>query len=145
MNAKALKLFALLALVAVLITVLGAACGGSDPEKLNIPVKVESGKMVPETIKVKQGDMVTLTIEAEEPGEFHLHTYDIEMDIESGDAAEFFFVAEATGRFRITFHPSEEGGEEGEHDGGDEEEEHEEEGEEEGEEIDIGFLEVGPR
>ncbi len=131
MNTKALKLFALLTLVAVLVTALAAACGGGEPEKVRIPVRVENGKLIPETIKVKQGDIITLMIQVEEPGEFHLHTYDIDMDIETGDAAEFIFVAEATGRFRITFHQSGEG----DHEGGDEEEE----------EVDIGFLEVGPK
>ena len=133
MTIKALKLSALLTAVAVLVTVLAAACGDGKPEELEIDVRVEGGDMSPGTIKVKQGDMVTLKIQAEEAGEFHLHTYDIEKDIEPGETADFFFVADATGRFRITFHPLVE--DEGEGEQEDEEEE----------EIDIGFLEVGPR
>ena len=84
--------------------------------------------MSPGTIKVKQGDMVTLNIQVEEAGEFHLHGYDIEQDIEPGQAADFFFVASAAGRFKITFHRTEEGEED--------DEDHE---------IEIGYLEVGPR
>ena len=133
MNTKALELSAWLTAVAVLVTVLSAACGGGEPEELEIPVRVEGEKLIPETIKVKQGDLVTFKIQVEEPGEFHLHTYDIEKHIEPGETAGFFFVADATGRFRITFHPLEEDEGEGEHE------------DEEEEEIDIGFLEVGPR
>lgn len=36
--------------------------------------------MDPGTIKVEQGRMVTPKIKADEGGEFHLHTYDIEAD-----------------------------------------------------------------
>ena len=130
MRVRALKLSALITTVAVLATFLVAACANGEPDELEIPVKVIGETMNPETITVKQGDMVTLKIQVEEPGEFHLHTYDLEMDIEPAEVTDFFFLAEATGRFRITFHPSDE-----ERAG-----EHEDE-----EEIDIGFLEVRPR
>ena len=95
-------------------TVAAAACGGGDPEELDIPVNIEAGEMSPETIKVQQGDMVTLQINADEGGEFHLHTYDIEAEIEANIQTDFYFVAEATGRFKITYHPVGEG----EHDEG---------------------------
>ena len=134
MNFRIMKLFALLTIVAVLTTLIAAACGGGEPEELEIPVRVEGESMSPETIKVKQGDMVTLKIQVEEAGEFHLHGYDIEKDIEPGEVTDFFILADATGRFKITFHHSEEG-----------EEEHEDEEDEEGEEIEIGYLQVGPR
>ena len=134
MNTRVLKLGALFTTVAVLVTALAAACGGGEPEELDIPVSVAGEAMSPETIKVKQGDRVTLKIQADKAGEFHLHTYDVKMDIEPGEATDFFFVADATGRFRITFHPSAEEDEgEGEHE------------DEEVEETDIGFLEVQPR
>ena len=138
MTIRGLKLSALLIAVAALCILLAAACRGGEPEELEIPVNVEGGKMNPETIKVKQGDMVTLKIQADDAIEFHLHTYDIKKDVVVGEVVDFFFVADATGRFRITFHHLEEG--EGEH--------KEKEGEQkknEEEEIDLGFLEVGPR
>ena len=98
-------------------TVAAAACGGGDPEELDIPVNIEAGEMSPETIKVQQGDMVTLQINADEGGEFHLHTYDIEAEIEANIQTDFYFVAEATGRFKITYHPVGEGDhDEGKHD-----------------------------
>ena len=105
MNTKKLKLTGLLLAVGLIAIIAGAACSGGDPQELDIEVSIDHGLMNPETIEVIQGDMVTLKILANEGGEFHLHTYDIEMDIEAGSETDFFFVAEATGRFKITYHP----------------------------------------
>jgi len=114
--------------------ILADACGGSAPEAVEIPVNVTGEAMDPGTIRVKQGDMVTLKIDTEESGEFHLHGYDIEQDVDENEVGNLYFVADATGRFRITFH----------HKGEDEEGDHGHD-DEEGEEVDIGFLKVGPR
>ena len=118
-------------------TILAAACGGSAPKAVEIPVTVEGKTMNPGTIRVKQGDMVTLKIDAEDDGEFHLHGYDIEQNIDGDAVASFYFVADATGRFKITFHHSKKGD--------DEHKEGNHGHEEEDAEFDIGFLEVGPR
>ena len=118
-------------------TILAAACGGGAPEVVEIPVTVEGKTMNPGTIRVKQGDMVTLKIDAEDDGEFHLHGYDIEQNIDGDAVASFYFVADATGRFKITFHHSKKGD--------DEHKEGNHGHEEEDAEFDIGFLEVGPR
>ena len=117
----------------LLIVIVIAACGGSDPEELEIPVSIVDGQMNPDIIEVKQGDTVTLKVESEEHGDFHLHTYDIEKEVGGAEPVDLIFVADATGRFRITFHAT---GEEYEEDNG---EGHEEE------EVDLGFLEVRPR
>lgn len=117
MNIKKLKLIGMVIAMSLFATVAAAACGGGDPEELDIPVNIEAGEMSPETIKVQQGDMVTLKINADEGGEFHLHTYDIEAEIEANIQTDFYFVAEATGRFKITYHPVGEGEhDEGKHD-----------------------------
>ena len=118
-----------------------AACGGGEPENLQIPVAVTEEKMSPETIQAKQGDTVTLNIESVESGEFHLHGYDVEQDIGEGEPADFVFLADVSGRFRITFHPK---GDEGEEPSGQGRAESGEAHHEE-EERDIGFLEVLPR
>lgn len=97
---------------AILLTLI-VACGGGDPEELDIPVKVENGSLTPATIQVKQGDMVTLKIDTEEAGEFHLHGYDIEMDVPAGVPTDFFVLADITGRFKITFHAAGEDHDEG--------------------------------
>ena len=121
-----------------LVALVAAACGGGDPEDVDISVTISESKMSPETIKVRQSDTITLKIDSDEAGEFHLHTYDIESDLHANEITDFVFLADATGRFRITFHPESEDGE-------DEDTEHQED-EENGEgEIDIGFLEVQPK
>ncbi len=88
----------------ILLAAAGAACGGGDPEELTIPVRVEGETMVPDTVKVKHRDMVTLRIESETGGAFHLHGYDIEQEVKAGEPADFHFVAEIEGRFPIAFH-----------------------------------------
>ena len=54
---------------------------------------------------MNQGDTVTLLIDSNEHGSFHLHGYDIEKDIGPDATAELAFAADVTGRFNITFHP----------------------------------------
>ena len=141
MNTKKLKLTGLLLAVGLIAIIAGAACSGGDPQELDIEVSIDHGLMNPETIEVIHGDMVTLKILANEGGEFHLHTYDIEMDIEASSETDFFFVAEATGRFKITYHPQ------GESEHNEEEKEGAEEHDQQDEtrEIEVGFLEVQPR
>ena len=100
-------IFTVLIVAIGLITMISAiACNSSDPETLDVMVAIKSGVMDPKTIKVKQGDMVTLKILADDAGEFHLHTYDVEADIPADQETDFYFVAEATGRFKITYHLS---------------------------------------
>ena len=125
--------------VALLASVALAACGGGGPQAVEVAVEVGEETMSPETVRVNQGDTVTLKINAEEPGEFHLHGYDLELDVEAAEVSDMVFVADATGRFRITFHHQEEGDEHKPGAEGATEAKHDEE-----EEKDIGFLEVLP-
>ena len=115
----------------MVVPLLVASCGGGEPEELNIPVKVEQDRLDPDTVRVKKGDMVTLVIQADSAGEFHLHGYDIERDVSPEQDVDLSFVADVEGRFKITFHAQATTSGEGE------------EGEEE--EPTIGFLEVNPR
>ena len=123
-------------------------------------------KLVPKVIRVKQSDRVTLNIKTMQNGIMHIHGYDIENEVKKGDLGNLHFKANATGRFKITFHAKEEhahkkkkqkhGGHEaeGNHSEGtsDHATEHEEETESdhgnheehEEEEQTIGFLEVYP-
>jgi len=112
-----------------------SACGaGAEPEDREFDLRIEERRLnlQPAVIKVNQGDGVTLNVDADEHGIFHLHGYDIEIDLSPEQTASMAFTANATGKFSITFHPGEEvQGEGGEHD-------------EEGEEIPIASLEVQP-
>ena len=136
------------------LTLAVAGCGTSEPKELEIVVKLEGDKLSPETIHVRKGDTITLKIEPDRPGRIHLHGYDLEKDLEAGLITEFGFVADATGRFRITFHAAGEkhpshnekqpgpdsAGQSGipESDRGSHEDDQREE-------VDIGFLEVRPQ
>ena len=103
-NKLPLSLSLLLTLLALLLLLL-AACGPSaGPQELTLTAKFEAGKLTPETLQAKQGDMVTLQIETDRPGSFHLHGYDLEEAGAAGTVTDFQFVADATGRYRIAFH-----------------------------------------
>ena len=107
----------LILVVSLIAMLAAAACSGGDPEAFDVAVAIKSGSMHPKTIEVKQGDMVTLKILADDAGEFHIHTYDAKADIPADQETDFYFVAEATGRFKITYHPMvRDGHEDGDHD-----------------------------
>lgn len=127
--------------VVLLFGLVIVACDSDAPQNLEIPINIFNGEMKPDTIEVKQGDTVTLTVESDEVGDFHLHTYDIEKEVGGSGQVDVVFVADATGRFRITFHAT--GGEHEEREA--DHEEGEDKHEEEHEEVDLGFLEVSPR
>ena len=101
-----LKIAMPLATLAMGLTLLAAACGGDEPQALQIPLSLEHQELSPETIEVKQGDTVTLQIGSDEAGELHLHGYDLTQDVTPGEVVDLVFEASATGRFRITFHPT---------------------------------------
>ena len=111
----------------VLIMSLAAACGSqagpadpsengseggpgavsSSPSSVKgtpIAVKFLDSQLSPETIRVSQGDSVTLNLETDQPGTFHIHGYDYQQEARVGEVTDFQFTADATGRFRINFH-----------------------------------------
>ena len=99
----------LLFLVGLLVPaiLLLAACGPNvAPEQIAVAANFAEGQMAPNTITAKQGDTVTLKIESDNPGTFHLHGYDLQGEAGSNGPAEILFVADATGRFPLTFHGS---------------------------------------
>ena len=100
-----LKKPAVMAALAVCVTVL-AACGGPEPQDVEIEVSLQDKKLSPETLQVGQDDNVTLRIQSDAEGSLHLHGYDIEKEVTPGEVAEFIFVADATGRYRLAFHPA---------------------------------------
>lgn len=53
----------------------------------------------PETIKVTEGDEIVIKITSDEPEEFHIHGYDIFVDLEKDATKELKFTANLTGRF----------------------------------------------
>ena len=125
---------ALLALVSVFTVALSACGDGPEPRFRDFDLEIRDQKLTldPAVIKVNQGDTVTLRIGTDEHGRFHLHGYDIEVDLDPNETARMEFTANATGKFKITFHAGDEG-------------EHNESSREEEEEKVIASLEVRPR
>ena len=89
--------------------IMAAACGG-EPEDVEVSATIRDDRMSPDTIQVKHNDAVTLKIDSDIPGAFHLHGYDIEREVIPGEVTDFAFTADATGRFRISFHKAGSGG-----------------------------------
>ena len=110
---RRMRVIALVVGLVMVMPLLAAACGGGEPEELEIQLKIADEQLAPETVQVTQGDMVTLKIESDHAGEFHLHGYDIERELLPDETVDMYFVADATGRFSITFHAGAEHSEDG--------------------------------
>ena len=82
--------------------------GGSDNTASKIEVSVEKvgDTLNPRDIKVKHKQDVTIKIKSDSDGTFHIHGYNLEKDLKSGEISEINLAADATGRFPIGFHLS---------------------------------------
>jgi cupredoxin-like protein len=104
-----------LILIAVIVCVLGGLFfllrpdpPAAGPQTRAFDVSIEDGEMNPEEVSAKEGDRVTLRIRSNEQLEMHVHGYDVEREVEPGQAAEPSFEADLTGRFEIENHETEE-------------------------------------
>ena len=55
-------------------------------------------------VRVKQGDVVHFRWSTDQPGELHIHGYDVERRVVPGSVTEVTITARATGRFPIHLH-----------------------------------------
>lgn len=69
-------------------------------------LKIEAGKVAggTKTIRVKQGEQVSLRWTSDEVATIHLHGYEIEKTLKPGERAVMSFKAHATGRFPVETH-----------------------------------------
>ncbi len=83
-----------------------AACGGSEPQALifDIDISDDAWNLPGDNIDVRQGDTVTVSVESDVRGGFHLHGYDLFEVVAPGEPASIEFDADATGRFEIMLH-----------------------------------------
>ncbi len=142
------NIFPALAIVAIALVALAAACEGGAPENLTFDLEIHDGRLNIEggVIRVKQGDTVTINFVSDVAGELHLHGYDVLHDVSPDASSSLQVVADATGSFDITLHVTANEGEEGEESAPEEHVEgHDEGGDHEEEEIDLGSLQVFPR
>ena len=113
---KFVNLFFPISLKALFIVFFFAGFSLVQAENLKMSVMIEHDhhdsenmiKLVPKVIRVKQNDRVTLNIKTMQNGIMHIHGYDIENEVKKGELGNLHFEANATGRFKITFHAKEE-------------------------------------
>jgi hypothetical protein len=70
-------------------------------------INIKNG-VIPSTdrlMRVQKDDQVTLRIESDLDGEFHIHAYQIDLPIKAGAKTIHSFKAFATGRYRVEWHP----------------------------------------
>jgi len=70
----------------------------------NIEIKQQKVVGKSKTIRITQGDNVSIIWQSDEAAKLHLHGYDIEFDISASEAKTLHFIATASGRFAITSH-----------------------------------------
>jgi hypothetical protein len=75
-------------------------------EELTFAMRVEHGRLPPtmRIVRVKQGDVVKLRWSTDQPGELHIHGYEIERTLTPGTITEVTITARATGRFPMHLH-----------------------------------------
>lgn len=73
---------------------------------LVVTLRVVDGRLVdgPDLIRVEQGRELTLYISSDREDEFHLHGYDLQVALKSGETRSLSFAAEKSGRFDFELH-----------------------------------------
>lgn len=57
-------------------------------------------------IKAKKDDVIQIKVTSDEPGEFHLHAYRLDLKLRPQETQTLKFKANATGRFQFEWHPA---------------------------------------
>ena len=107
--------------------------------EITISVEKVGDVLDPKDIKVKHKQNVTISIKSDADGIFHIHGYNLEQHLKSGEKSEINLIADATGRFPIGFHVSDSKSAHGHEEHGHEEHGHEEHGHEEHNKCDYQF------
>ena len=71
---------------------------------INLPIVNRDTTLTRDDLRVSQGDNVSIHFTSDEPGEIHLHGYDLTAPVSPGGAGELNFVAKTAGAFAINFH-----------------------------------------
>ena len=114
-------------LIGVLLVLIMVGCSNSEIDSDSIGSKIEvsvekvGDTLQPKDIKVKHKQDVKIIVKSDADGTFHIHGYNVEKELVSGEKSEISLVSNATGRFPIGFHASDSKSEHA-HDGHDHEE-----------------------
>lgn len=96
--------------VVVVFAVVGAvlvfASQGPPPQPRTFRLQVTGTRMSPDQVQANQGDTLTITIEADQPEEIHLHGYDKHFFPAPGQPATLTFAGDRTGSFVLEIEAS---------------------------------------
>lgn len=80
----------------------------AEPARQSFELTI-TGNAVPASqrvLRVLKGDAVVLRVTSDAAGEIHIHGYRQDTKLATAGAAELRFMAHATGRYRIEWHPA---------------------------------------
>lgn len=142
-------------LAGLTLVILAFACSAHNPETINLDVSIKAETMVPSKIVVKHNDTLVMHLSSDQQGSLHIHGYDIKVEVSPKTEAQLILKSDATGMYKIAFHPytghHNEEKDSSEEDLHDHEKTHEDDSEptkhnnSKDEELIIGYLEVHPR
>jgi hypothetical protein len=96
--------------VVVVFAVVGAvlvfASQGPPPQPRTFHLQVTGTKMTPDQVQANQGDTLTISIEADQAEEIHLHGYDKHFFPAPGQPASLTFASDRTGSFVLEIEAS---------------------------------------
>ena len=77
-------------------------------KEINVSLDLVHGSIAKsqQLIKVKHNDQINLKVSSDEPGEFHLHAYQLAIKLSPNQTQTISFKAYATGRFQFEWHPA---------------------------------------
>jgi hypothetical protein len=109
----AVYLLAAAAVLAGLFVLLRPAPPPAEPAAPQHYQLVVSGGVLsagPDLIRVPQGTDLVLMVMSDQAGEFHLHGYDLHLDLQPQQPAQLAFKADRSGRFEYELHQGGQGG-----------------------------------
>ena len=81
-----------------------SANAATEPVAINLPIVNRETGLTRDDLRVSRGDTVALTVTADEPGEVHLHGYDLSAQVSPGQPGGLLFTADTAGAFALNFH-----------------------------------------
>ena len=81
-----------------------AAAMPADPVVINLDIANRAVALTRQDLQARQGDTVSLRITSDEPGEIHLHGYDLTAAVSPDAPGELTFRADTAGAFGVNFH-----------------------------------------
>ena len=76
----------------------------ADAVVINMAIAERTSNLSRDDLQVKKGDNVSINFTADEPGEIHLHGYDLTAPVSPGSPGALNFTADTAGAFGINFH-----------------------------------------